>query len=289
LVVNLGIQRMTIKELLDLAVSQHLSPIIGQEPASRLDARLILCHLLGISMEKLLAELNSHIDPSLQDPFFQLWEQRISGTPISYITGVKEFFGRDFYVDSRVLIPRPDTEILVETVLNHHGGKPNLSIHDCCTGSGCIAITLALEQPTWNVTSSDISHDAIEVATKNASQHNVTRIRIFLDDLITNLDYAPDIITANPPYLTDNEAGERISAGWKEPEIALKSGTEGLEHIKKLVYQASKLLKPGGFLYIEASSNQAPYVRKLLTDHNFNQVDSVHDLNGFERVTYGHL
>jgi len=280
---------MTIQELLTQTVSITPPPILGQSQVTTLDGRLILCHILGLSMEQLLAELKSEIHEDMKETFFELLKLRIQGTPLAYITGTKEFFGRNFLVDPRVLIPRPDTELLVETVLNHHGSKKHLSLHDCCTGSGCIAITLGLERPTWNISASDISHDALEVARKNLTHLHLDHVEFYWSDLLLNVSEKPDIITANPPYLTDEETEERLLAGWKEPQLALKSGIDGLNHIECLVIQASHLLKPGGYLYIEAGSNQAHSVRSLLENHHFKEVKSLEDLSGIERVTYGHL
>ena len=270
-----------------------MRPIHGQTDTAALDARILVCHILGIDQAKLLAMLGqplaSVLDSQAVARFDDLWKRRLAGEPVAYLVGRKEFFGLSFRVDRRVLVPRPDTETLVETILEDWP-EDRLSgrVLDCCTGSGCIAVALAHERPSWEVWASDISSEALEVARENGAELADGRVRFRQADLLEGFEPGGwRIIASNPPYLTIQETELRRAAGWVEPELALVSGSDGLDHVRRLVRQAADLLEPGGCLYIESSPTQTESIQGLLSDAEFTDIYSVADLAGAERVTRG--
>ena len=218
----------------------------------------------------------------------KLLAERLDSRPMAYILGYKEFYGRSFTVDERVLIPRPDTETLVEVALSHARGKDKkLSIIDVCTGSGCVGITLACELG-YDVLLSDISYEALEVAQTNAVTllgHTVQTIQGNL--LSTHLDKY-DIIVSNPPYLTQAWCDEVSADVKKEPRLALEGfDSDGLSLIRVLVEQSITRLLDGGALILECDYRQVAEIKSLLLASGFTMVASERDLSGKERVVWG--
>ena len=241
-------------------------------PNPRLDAEVLLAHLL----EKTRLQLYLHFEmPVFQEhltPFRELIKKRIAHTPVSYLTNRKEFMSLDFYVDERVLIPRPETEQLVETILTTK--TENLQrLLELGTGSGVIATSLALQQPEWEIVATDISEPALTVAQKNAETHACTeQIKFLSGDLFepieainTNGNPRFDWIVCNPPYVKNTER-DTLSPDVRdyEPEIALFAGDDGLVVIRRLIAEAPKHLAPGGKLIFEIGERQADSVRALI-------------------------
>jgi len=248
---------------------------------------VLLAGVLNLHSGAVIARYNDDLNEAQASSFFELWEKRLAGYPIAYLTGSKEFFGRDFLVDPRVLIPRPDTEIIIEKVLQDFP-PPSIEILDCCTGSGCIALTLAAERPEWRITATDISFDALEVAKENERRIlGSQQVEWIQTDLMEGVTQKFNAIVANPPYLTETECKIRAQRGWVEPEIALISGADGLDHIRALVNQARSLLLPGGGLYIESGPDQIEKIQALLKGAHFADIHSTADLTGRFRITQG--
>lgn len=267
-------------------------PGSGETPF--LDALLLLCETTGLSKERLLASYSDEIDGAHLDTFFAAVDRRCAGEPVSYILGRKEFYGREFAVGPGVLVPRPDTEIVVEcalTVIDQISTRARerpLQIHDCCTGSGCIAVTIACERDVV-MSASDISADALAYARENAARHGV-EIDFFHSDLLNAREIGGrelQIITANPPYVADNEVDELRNAGWPEPLLALAGGTDGLDQVRKLVTQAAGCLATGGWLMVEIGSGQGPAAKDVFESAGFTDTELVHDLAGRHRVCRG--
>ncbi len=241
-------------------------------PNPRLDAEVLLAHLL----EKTRLQLYLHFEmPVFQEhltPFRELIKKRIAHTPVSYLTNRKEFMSLDFYVDERVLIPRPETEQLVETILTTKT-ENSQRLLELGTGSGVIATSLALQQPEWEIVATDISESALTVAQKNAETHACTeRIKFLSGDLFepieainTNRNTRFDWIVCNPPYVKNTER-DTLSPDVRdyEPEIALFAGDDGLVVIRRLIAEAPKHLAPGGKLIFEIGERQADSVRALI-------------------------
>lgn len=255
-----------------------------------LDVCLILAHCLGISRERLLSRFPESIG-EIPPSFEVAWGRRVSGESVAYIVGAKEFFGREFLVDRRALVPRPDTEILVAAALevgdalasDRSGG--NLRVHDVCTGSGAVAISIAAERPAWSVSASDISPEALELARLNAGRLLDKALPMALADLLEGLEGPFDIITANPPYVPSDETAALLAQGWQEPALALDGGPDGLAIIPRLIRQAGDLLGPKGVLLIEADALQSKSVRAMFLEEGFCDCRVWKDLAGLERIT----
>ncbi|MFO7731985.1 MAG: peptide chain release factor N(5)-glutamine methyltransferase [Spirochaetia bacterium] len=257
-----------------------------------LDAALLLSHALGVSKEKLLASYPDTIPLSALHEFNNHVNKRLSGYPISYIRRKKEFFGLPFYVDERVLVPRPDTETLVEEVLKHINGKSaiqkDLKVLDLGTGSGCIAISLKHLQPQLRVTAADISKSALAVCTLN-SRHLLTEpLRLIESDLFSAITDTFDVIVSNPPYLTSSEVAQMQERHWPEPRTALEGGQDGLDTIRILINEAYDHLVEGGALFLEAGIEQIRAIVEILRTRGYQGINSYPDLSGRNRAVSGY-
>lgn len=241
-------------------------------PNPRLDAEVLLGHLLGKSRLQLYLDFEMPVFQEHLTPFRELIKKRIDGTPISYLTNRKEFMSLEFYVDERVLIPRPETEQLVETVLTAQTDTPQRLL-ELGTGSGVIATILAVHQPEWDITATDLSEDALVVAEKNAETHNcAAQIKFLSGDLFEpikaidpNGETPFDWIVCNPPYVKKTE-WDSLSPDVRdyEPEIALFAGNDGLDVIRRLIAEAPAYLASNGKLSLEIGDTQADTVRTLV-------------------------
>jgi release factor glutamine methyltransferase len=256
----------------------------------RLEAELLLSHVLGIDRIKVIVDAARSLSASELDRFRDAIRRRRTGEPVAYIRGEKEFYGRPFRVDHRVLVPRPDTEILVEVAL---GRTAHCSLGgrglDLCTGSGCVAITIACERPTASLTAIDLSPDAIAVARSNALRLGaVHQIGWLSGDLYGPI--APgrpgfDFIVANPPYIPAGEhAGLAVDIKDFEPRMALLGGDDGLDVTRRIVAEAPAHLRAGGLLAIEVGSGQAAAVAVLFGEAGFSDVRIAKDYGGHDRV-----
>jgi release factor glutamine methyltransferase len=260
-------------------------------PAS--EARLLLGQILGQSAAWLLAHGEQVLDEDDLLAFASLAARRAGGEPVAYLVGRREFFGRDFEVSPAVLIPRPETELLVEIALAKVGGGDTATgaarILDLGTGSGCIAITLALELPQAQVTALDASAAALAVARRNAERLDV-RLRFVQGDWFDAVDgEAFDLIVANPPYIA--AADPHLAAGdlRHEPATALASGADGLDALRRIIAGAPAHLAPGGQLWLEHGYDQAPAVLDLLAGAGLAATEQHRDLAGIIRVSGGRL
>jgi len=283
---------MTYREFLAAKAAELQMSMVQGDAADTpfLDATLVLAYCLGISRGRLLARLPENFNSNDIPASFQTaWARRRAGESIAYIVGSKEFFGREFIVDQRVLVPRPDTETLVAAALEIGDmiAQPNLRIHDVCTGSGAVAISIAAERLSWSVSASDISSEALDVARANSLRLLGHEIDLARADLLAGMEGPFDIITANPPYVPTEETKALLSKGWKEPSLALDGGPDGLDIVSRLISQAGQILAPGGFLLIETDALQSESVRAMFLEEGFIEIRSWKDLAGLERVTGG--
>ena len=228
---------------------------------------------------------NPHYELSTYESsyFNEMLRQRISGEPVAYITGEKEFYGRDFHVKKGVLIPRPDTEILIEEILRT---KKSGRILDIGTGSGIIAITLAIELIGSKVYAVDISDVAIETAGKNAKALKAD-VDIIRSNLFENVDGRFDIIVSNPPYIA-TEVMKGLEVFKTEPETALDGGSDGLDFYRKIITEAFEHLNHGGLLAFEIGYDQGKAVSELMKVNNYSDVIIRKDLGGNDRVVMGY-
>jgi release factor glutamine methyltransferase len=249
----------------------------------RRDAELILAHVLGCDQTALLTHPERLLSPVEADQFENLLKRRLASEPVQYLTGAQEFFGLLFEVTPDVLIPRPETEHLVEAVLERFDREANLRIVDVGTGSGAIAIALAHALPRSRVTAVDLYPAALEVARRNAQRHGVIdRVTLRQSDLLAAASAAEfDVVVSNPPYIADGEKLEPQVANY-EPRFALYAGPTGLEAYERLIPQACKVLKPRGWLIMEIGYGQRPALEALLG--GWSEVSFVPDLQGIPRV-----
>lgn len=255
-----------------------------------LDAVVLLAHATGSTKEKLLASLPEEVPPGVDERFREFLDLRCSGVPVSYIRRAKEFYGLDFYVDERVLVPRPDTEVLVEKVLQLTKSDPRLRrIHDSCTGSGCVGICVKNARAELDVSASDISPEALEVAALNADRLLGAALPSFQSDLLSDVPGSFDVIASNPPYLRDDEVSDLMKLGWREPALALAGGRDGTVLAERLIRSAPARLAPGGWLVLEAAPAQFNKLFALMDQAGFSSIDVEKDLAGSSRVIAGRL
>ncbi|QXM07378.1 peptide chain release factor N(5)-glutamine methyltransferase [Crassaminicella indica] len=263
-----------------------------------LDAEVLLCHVL--KKERLF--LYTHRNKSLSEEAFKAFEEfvekRIAGMPVQYIVKKQEFMGLDFYVEEGVLIPRPDTEILVEAVIKWANNRKNdnITIVDIGTGSGAITVSLAKYIKNAFVYSIDISRRAITIGKKNAVSNGVAEKIEFLEgDLFTplknKLEGKVDILVSNPPYIPKEEIDKlQIEVKKYEPRLALDGGTDGLDFYRRIIDEAPFFVKKGGYIALEVGHDQAELVKELMENKGlYTEINKIKDLAGIERVVVATL
>ncbi len=277
---------MTVREALEVGRNTlHQNGI----PTPFLDASLLLAHAMNTSKETVLAAFPEPVEETALTDYRALLARRLTGIPVSYLRGVKEFYGREFRVDQRVLVPRPDTETLVDAVLELLDRAPGpRKIHDTCTGTGCIAITLKLERPAIDMSASDISAEAGDVFAVNCGRLGVS-IPFIQSDLLSSVPGTFDLVTANPPYLTDAEYADMAGMNWPEPREALAAGEKGLDILQRLIKESVESLAPNGYLVCEAAPSQFHELSGLMSDAGFRNILIRHDLADRERVILGRI
>jgi release factor glutamine methyltransferase len=348
---------MTVRD----ALQEGAAALSGTETPF-LDASLLLAAALGMDTARLLASSPDSVPEASLATFRSSLAARSGGLSVAYILGFKEFWGRRFHVDPRVLVPRPDTETLVaaalklgdtllrereeknnasakaqsssaesakdredgrfgmrEGFINHSPQSPNhdfssadsaagsprlrassslsLRVHDACTGSGCVAISIAADRSEWSLSASDLSEDALVVAAENAAallgpgagaeDRPGGALSFSRGDLLVSASGPFDLITANPPYVGSVETDALLGLGWSEPRLALDGGADGLDLVRRLVPEAFSVLAPGGALLVEADGEQADAVAKLFRASRFIEIETICDLGGRPRVTSG--
>jgi release factor glutamine methyltransferase len=254
---------------------------------ARRDAETLLLHLIQRDRAFLIAHSDEILSAEGAVRYYALLERRLAGEPIQYITGETEFYGLPFQVDRNVLIPRPETEHLVEKVISLAADFQNPRIVDVGTGSGAIAIALAHKLPSAHVTAIDLSPQALEVAGANAKQNAVTkRIRFLEGSLFSPVaSESFDLVVSNPPYVPEADRSSlSIEVRDYEPEIALFAGNDGLVIYRQLIPQAAAVLAPGGFVALEVGCGQHSAVADLLAASGFTHIDFTPDLQGIQRV-----
>ena len=281
----------TIALALDEA-THHLTPARPKSP--RLDAEILLAHVLGETRSRLYTLSYQSLGDAYYESFWELVEQRRNGVPVAYLVGWREFYSRRFSVTPDVLIPRPETETLVEESLRliEQSGLVRPRLLDLGTGSGCVGITLALECADSVVKATDLSVQALEVAEENARRLGCQqRIKFFQGDLFAALEGRQrgfDVIVSNPPYVaTDLGPRPEENVVRNEPSLALFAGRDGLDVIRRLIQEAPGWLNPGGNLAIEMASFQIEGVEALMQERGFSTTRILADLAGLPRVLVG--
>ncbi|QDC46576.1 peptide chain release factor N(5)-glutamine methyltransferase [Candidatus Methylopumilus universalis] len=253
---------------------------------AKLEARFILEHVLKITQKEIIQQSDLQIDTDNQTEIEYITKKRIAGTPLPYLLGEWSFYGRTFKVNLHVLIPRADTEILIEKALTKINVRDRYEVLDLGCGTGIIGITIALERPLSKVTLTDQSQHAIQNTKENQMLHQVTNVMIQKSDWFSALDQTRfDVILSNPPYLEDNDS--HLSQGLEdEPLDALVSGPSGIEAIQYIIENAKNHIKPSGWLFIEHGYNQALILKDLFEKNGYQHIENAKDIHGIHRVTF---
>ena len=265
--------------------TEKLGAPVGGQP--RLDAGLLLGHILGCSREFLIAHDDQKLSPEQSQTFATLIARRAGGEPLQYITGHQEFFKLDFAVTPDVLIPRPETELIVEAVLELVPDDADFTFADMGTGSGCIAISILHERPNARATAIDESAAALQVAEGNAARHHVIdRMRFVPSDLFSQTPQTEvfDLIVSNPPYVPDSELTSLQREVQHEPRSALSGGADGLDVIRRLLVATPKHLRAGGRLIFEFGINQDQAIAELVAETVWELIEIRQDLQQIPRI-----
>lgn len=277
----------TIRKVLTWT-TQHFEK--RQVDAPRLTAEILLSHVLKTGRVRLYVDLDRPLSKEELTTFRALIERRLAGEPTQYLTGTREFYNRAFKVDARVLIPRPETELLVAAALSVLPKDAPARVLDVCTGSGCIAISLAAERPQLAVTATDLSPDACALARENAETLKVSeRVTVLQGDLFSPLpaDASFHVVVSNPPYIASDEIPGLSAEVRREPKLALDGGKDGLVALRRVVTEARKWLEPGGLLALEMGETQGPAVLELLRAAGYEDARVEKDLERRERMAFG--
>jgi release factor glutamine methyltransferase len=272
---------VTIAEALRTA-SAALEPV---SDSPRLDAELLLARAIDVPRSYLIAHPEDTLDSASSDRFHAAVAKRGSGMPIAYITGEKEFWSMTLMVSPATLVPRPDTEVLVEQALGYIPRRAAYRVLDLGTGSGAIALAIARERPLCDVVATDISADAVAIARENARQLDLANVSFLTGDWIEPVrDQRFDVVVSNPPYVrADDPALEALA---HEPCGALVSGDDGLDDIRRIAADALAIIGPGGCLLIEHGADQGRDVAAILEDAGWHEVRVIRDLGGRDRVCF---
>ncbi|MCA9300856.1 MAG: peptide chain release factor N(5)-glutamine methyltransferase [Phycisphaerales bacterium] len=263
----------------------------------RLSAEMLLAHVIGCERLRLYMETDRPATPAERDHLRALVKRALQHEPVQYLVGEAHFFGMPFHVDRRVLIPRPSTETIVETLLQHARAEPGFHdalVADVCTGSGCLAISIATHLPSARVVATDLSEDALDCARANAARHGVEdRIDFIRGNLLDALDQHPvarqqgalHALVSNPPYIPDHEWDDvPPNVRLHEPELALRGGADGLDLVRPVLRDAAPRLRPGGILMVEVAASHARDALGLVRDLHDATIISDHE--ALDRVIF---
>jgi len=268
------------------AASRRLADAGIPQVEADLDARLLAEFVLGWSTERYFADSRSIVPTGFDESFDAFVERRAAHEPYAYIVGREEFWGLQFEVTPDVLIPRPETEFIVEAALQQLPADRAASIADVGTGSGCLAVTIARERPSASIVATDISDAALAVARRNAERHRtIERIRFVHGDLLDGVDGPFDLIASNPPYVPERDRAGLQPEVHREPDAALYAGADGLDVIRRLLPQAAARLRSGGVLLFEFGFGQADAVAGLISSTaGLTMIELRRDLQGIPRI-----
>jgi release factor glutamine methyltransferase len=277
---------VTIAAAIRIAASQLQQHV----EAPRLEAEILLGHLLDKSRSWLIAWSDTCLDDLQLQRYTDLVDKRLHGTPIAQLTAVQEFWSLPLRITADTLIPRADTELLVETCLDLYPDGRSITVADLGTGCGAIALAIATERPAWSILATDQSHQALDVAIHNAAALHVGNIQLLQGDWFDALpaNTRVEILLSNPPYIADDDPHLQQGDLRFEPRSALASGSDGLDAIRLIIAKASTYLKPGGYLLLEHGYNQGSAVRQLMHQSTLGEIHTLTDLAGHERVTMAH-
>ena len=277
----------TLRDVLKDTESKLHQQIAYSLEEAKLEARFILEYVLKISQKEIIQENDRLLNEEDQLQIESITEKRIAGIPLPYVLGEWSFYGRTFKVNPNVLIPRADTEILIEKVISKINARDTFNILDLGCGTGIIGITLALERPLSNVTLIDQSGDALKNTQDNQAFHKASNVAIQQSDWFSVLAKKKfDVIVSNPPYLKENDP--HLSKGLEhEPTEALISGPMGMYAIQHIIENSKNHFNPEAWLFIEHGYNQAEIVKDLFQKNGYQHIENAKDIHGIHRVTFG--
>ena len=255
----------------------------------RIDSEILLCSILNCNRTKLYAYPDKVLSFDDKKKYKELINKRSEGYPIAYLTKQKEFWGHTLHINDNILIPRPETELLVEKALKLTSIFSLNKILELGTGSGAIAIAIASEKPNVNIKATDIKDNIIKIASKNADLYEIKNIKFVKSNWFSDIKKNNfDLIVSNPPYISGDDPVLRNSDIRFEPVSALVSGNDGLDDLKKIVQESRNYLKNNGWLIVEHAYDQGAKVRKLFLENKFTS-KTIKDYNKLERITFGRL
>jgi release factor glutamine methyltransferase len=275
---------MTLEQFIRHATHQ----LAASSPSPRLDAEVLLMHITGLARTALITHAQELLLPENEKRLHALLARRAHGEPVAYLTGKREFWSLDLCVTPDVLIPRPETELLVEQALAHIPDDAEWTVADLGTGSGAIALAIATERPHCHLIATDNAAAALAVARVNATRLGIAKVEFRQGEWLKPLaGMRFDVIVSNPPYVRANDPHLTQGDVRFEPESALIAGADGLDAIRRITADAVSGLRPGGWLLFEHGYDQAQAVRTLLETHGYDRIASCRDTAGHERVTAG--
>ena len=257
----------------------------GIEDARR-NMQWLVAHQLGCSRMEIYTQFDRPLEESELAPLRESLKKRGEGIPLQHLLGTVAFLDHDFKCDGRALIPRPETEELAEWILSWEL-PDDLAVLDMGCGTGVLGLSLAAERPKWEVTLADVSPDALSLAKENAEALELDRVQLVESDLFSALQGPFDGIVSNPPYVAEGDRATMSKELEHDPDLALFSGADGLDLIRKLIPQAFEQLNPGGWLALEIGHDQSAAVQKLMADAGFIDIHVKSDLSGIERFPVG--
>jgi release factor glutamine methyltransferase len=278
-----GAQLNSVGDLLDAATAG-----LQALDTARLDAEVLLCMILDVGREYCHAHPEAQVPAAAAADFWRLVTRRQEGFPVAYLTGQREFWSLDLSVNQFTLIPRPETEQLVETALDLARTRDTPELLELGTGSGAVSIALARERPDARITATDLCRHALELAQHNAARHGIGNLSFLVSDWYAALGARRfDLILSNPPYVD-----EQCPALWQaplrhEPRLALDGGRGGLEAVARIIAGAGRHLRPDAYLLLEHGFDQGESVRRLLRQYGFTDVETHRDAGGQERISGG--
>ena len=283
---------MSLKAPIQLGAlhKQAIAALSDHSDSARLDAELIICHILKISRTALITQDQTNIKHSQAEQIQSLLERRKLGYPIAYVTGTRHFWDLELKVNEATLIPRPETELLIEVALRLFSKEQNIKVLDLGTGSGAIAIAIAKACENWTVLACDNANAALDIAILNAARYQLANVQFKLSNWFTELSSTSstdkfDLIISNPPYIEENDPHLTIGDVQFEPQSALCSGHDGLKDIRLLIAAATNYLTPQGWLWLEHGYDQAERVKDLFNENAYHNITQHIDLAGHIRIT----
>ena len=254
---------------------------------AKIDSEILLSFVLKKEREYFYCHPTNTIRKTQLKNFKKLIEKRKNKIPISYIINKKEFWSLSLKITNSVIVPRPETELLVETILKKITHSKKINFLDIGTGSGAIALSIAKEKPFWQIVATDISKNAVLLAKENAKNLRLKNIEFKISNWFQNLSEKKfDIIASNPPYISKNEYAKCSDDIKNEPIGALVAGNDGLEAFQKIIYNSKNFLRKNGFIFLEHGFSQAKKIKELLHSKNFNKIITKQDTSGHNRITF---